>query len=69
MKNMSLSNAPSESRPWISIPADDISISLPMSIFDDSVKIKFKDIDAIDNAINQLQILKEIMGGSVSKSK
>lgn len=69
MKDTSSSDrtVPSASEPWIAIPADDISISLPMSMFDYSVKIKFVDVDAIDNVIEQLQTLKEVMGGSVSK--
>lgn len=48
-------------KPWITLPVDHISVKLPMSIFEGDIKIMFKDVETIDNAIEQLQNLKELL--------
>lgn len=49
-------------KPWITVPAEDIRIELPLSLYDDDIRIMFKDEEAIDKTIEQLQNLKELMG-------
>ena len=48
-------------KPWITLPVAHISVQLPMSIFEGDIKIMFKDVETIDNAIEQLQNLKELL--------
>lgn len=48
-------------KPWITIPVNDISMSLPKSIFDTEVRIMFKDESAVNNVIEQLEELKAVM--------
>ena len=47
--------------PWITLPAKDIYVQLPLGIFDGDIKIMFRNTEVIDNAIQQLENLKEIM--------
>lgn len=48
-------------KPWITIPAKDVRVELPTSLFDYDIRIMFKDVDTIDKTIEQLQNLKELM--------
>lgn len=47
--------------PWITIPANDVHISLPISIYEGNIKIMFRDENAIDKTIEQLQYLREFI--------
>lgn len=44
--------------PWITIPANDVRIQLPLTIHDTEVRIMFKDVATIDKTIEQLEKLK-----------
>lgn len=44
--------------PWIEIPVEDIRVSLPMSMADNSMKIMFRSVKAIDETIEKLKDLK-----------
>ena len=46
--------------PWVTIPADDIRIQLPLNMFDKDVKIMFRNAEAIDKTIEQLQNVKTL---------
>jgi hypothetical protein len=46
---------------WITVPANNVRVKLPMSLFDDDVEIMFRDKETINNVIDQLQKLKEII--------
>lgn len=46
--------------PWVTIPADDIRIQLPLGMFDKDVKIMFRNAEAIDKTIEQLQNVKTL---------
>ena len=48
-------------KPWITVPAEDVRIRLPLSAYDDSFRIMFRNAEAIDKTIEQLQNLKELM--------
>lgn len=47
------------SKLYISIPVDDIHIGLPVNLNDKYLKIQFTSEEAIDDAIAQLEILKQ----------
>jgi hypothetical protein len=47
--------------PWITVPAEDIQIQVPLSIFESDFKIMFRNVEAIDKTIEQLENLKELM--------
>lgn len=47
--------------PWITIPAEDVHIQLPLSIFDGNVRIMFANVEAINNTIEQLENLKQLI--------
>lgn len=47
--------------PWITLPVKDVRIHLPMSMFDEEIRIMFRDVETIDKTIEQLQSLKERM--------
>lgn len=47
-------------KPWITVPAGDIRIELPMDRSGD-VKIMFRDAFAVENTIEQLENLKELL--------
>lgn len=47
--------------PWITIPVKDIRIDLPLSMQDDTIRIMFRNVEAIDKTIEQLQNLKELV--------
>lgn len=47
--------------PWITVPVEDVRVHLPMRLSDDSIKILFRDITAIDKTIEQLEKLKQYM--------
>lgn len=47
--------------PWITIPVKDIHLDLPMSMADDSIKIMFRNVEAIDETIKKLEDLKTRM--------
>lgn len=47
--------------PWITVPVEDVRVRLPMRLSDDSIKILFRDITAIDKTIEQLEKLKQYM--------
>lgn len=47
--------------PWITVPAEDVRLQLPMSIFDGDIKIMFRNVEAIDKTIEQLENLKQLM--------
>lgn len=47
-------------KPWITIPAEDVRVKLPMGIHDGEIQILFKNEEVIDNTIEQLQNLKEL---------
>lgn len=53
--------------PWITIPADDIRLQLPLSIHDRDVKMMFRDTKTIDNTIEQLENLKQLMAEKEGK--
>ena len=48
-------------KPWITVPVEDVRISLPLSMEDDTIRIMFRDVDAVDKTIEQLQNLKELL--------
>lgn len=47
--------------PWITLPAKDVYVQLPLGIFDGDIKIMFRNTEVIDSAIEQLQNLRGIM--------
>lgn len=47
--------------PWVTVPADDIRVHLPMSIFDGDIKIMFRSPEVIDKVIEQMELLKDYM--------
>lgn len=47
------------SKLYISLPVDDIRIGLPINLSDGYLKIQFTSEEAIDNAIAQLETLKQ----------
>lgn len=47
------------SKPYITLPATDIVIQFPMTLFDGDVRISFANEAVIDSAIKQLVALKE----------
>lgn len=55
--------------PWITIPADDVRIQLPLSIFEGDVKIMFRDTKTIDNTIEQLQNVKALLAEKEAHQK
>jgi len=62
MKNSLVSKEEAEMfAPWITIPAEDVRVQLPMSIFDGNIKIMFRNTEVIDKTIEQLENLKELM--------
>jgi hypothetical protein len=62
MKNILLNKEGEEMfAPWITIPADDVRVQLPMSIFDGDIKIMFRNAEVIDKTIEQMENLKELM--------
>ena len=48
--------------PWLTLPVKDVRLSLPLSMKDTEIRILFRDAKTIDNAIEQLQDLKAIIG-------
>lgn len=48
-------------KPWINIPAEDIRIKLPLSLYDKDVQIMFKNVEAIDRTIMLLEDLKVLL--------
>lgn len=55
--------------PWITIPADNIRIQLPLSIFEGDVKMMFRDTKTIDNTIEQLQNVKALLAEKEAHQK
>ena len=47
--------------PWITIPAEDVSVQLPLSMADNDIRVMFKTTEAIDKTIEQLENLKRLM--------
>ena len=47
--------------PWITIPVKDIHLSLPLSMQDDTVRIMFRNAEAIDETIKKLEELRDRM--------
>lgn len=47
--------------PWITIPAEDIRVQMPMSAHDGNVRIMFRDAAAVEKTIEQLENLKELL--------
>ncbi len=47
--------------PWVTIPADDIRIQLPLSICDGDIKLMFRNVEVIDKTIAQLQNVRELL--------
>ena len=47
-------------RPWITLLAKDIHINLPLSMEDRNVDIIFKNLEAVNDAIMQLQRIREM---------
>lgn len=47
-------------KPWITVPAEDIRIELPMGHSGD-VKIMFRDASAVEKTIEQLENLKKFL--------
>lgn len=50
-------------KPWITIPAEDVRVQLPMGLHDGDVKIMFRDASAVEKTIEQLKNLKELLSG------
>lgn len=47
--------------PWVTVPAEDVYVQLPMGLFDKDIKIMFRNVEAIDNTIAQLQNLRALL--------
>ena len=52
-------------KPWITVPAEDIRIQLPMNMSDTEIKIMFRDAEVVDKTIEQLKKLKWLLNNSV----
>ena len=48
-------------KPWITVPVEDVRISLPLSMEDDTIRIMFRNAEVVDKTIEQLQNLKELL--------
>lgn len=54
-------------KPWITVPAEDIHVQLPMSQHEGEVKIMFRDAVAIDKTIEQLENLKAFVDSGITE--
>lgn len=50
-------------KPWITVPIRDVHIEIPADPYEQNVKIMFRDADAVDKTIEQLENLREILAG------
>ena len=48
-------------QPWITLPAKDVHIILPLGIFDKDIEIMFKNVAVVDSAIEQLHRIREML--------
>ena len=48
-------------KPWITVPVEDVRITLPLSMEDDTIRIMFRNAEVVDKTIEQLQNLKELL--------
>lgn len=44
---------------WITLPVENVNIQLPTSMVEGDVKVSFNNVEAIDDAIEQLNKLKK----------
>lgn len=44
---------------WITLPVENVNIQLPTSMAEGDVKVSFNNVEAIDDAIEQLNELKK----------
>ena len=44
---------------WITLPANDVLVQLPLGIFDKDIELLFRTEEAVDSAIEQLQKFKD----------
>lgn len=47
--------------PWVTIPAEDVRIQLPMDIYDGNIKLLFRDPVVVDKVMEQLVELKNYL--------
>lgn len=47
------------SKLWVTLPIENVNIQLPTSLFEGEIKIAFDNVEAIDDAIKQLNELKK----------
>lgn len=47
--------------PWITIPAEDVRVQMPVSDYDGNVRIMFRDAAAVEKTIEQLVNLKDLL--------
>lgn len=48
-------------KPWITVPAEEIRVSLPANPYDRKVTIAFRDAETVDKTIEQLKNLRELL--------
>ena len=47
--------------PWITLPAADVHVILPLGVFDKNIELMFRNLEAVDSAIEQLERIREMM--------
>lgn len=47
--------------PWITIPAEDVRVQMPVDVHGGNVKIMFRDGAAVEKTIEQLENLKDLL--------
>lgn len=55
--------------PWITVPAKDVYVQLPLGIFDGDIQLMFRNSEVIDSTIEQLQNLKKLFEEKESHQK
>lgn len=48
-------------RPWITLPAKDVHVILPLGVFDSDVELMFRNLEVVNSAIEQLERIKQMM--------
>lgn len=46
---------------YVTVPADDIRVQLPMTMNDKTFKFMLRDVETIDSVITQLESIKEML--------
>ena len=48
-------------QPWITLPASDVHVILPLGFFDGDIELIFRNLEVVNSAIEQLERIKEMM--------